>query len=532
MKLLGGIPFALSLVLPFNGVLAVPSYGQSPSSVVNQTTCAGQTYVYESLAGFGFAPSDARDKFGDTLGGFGSSVTIDEKSWQKSTVKGTTKYTGILYAIPDRGWNTQGTLNYQNRIHKLRITLTLNDSATADNPSPRNVELKYLDTILLSDPKGVPTTGLDPDIKGGAQFPGFPILPQATFVGDGFGNDGPGGKRVAIDSEGLVLARDGGYWISDEYGPYIYRFSAAGEMLAAIQPPAAYLPRRNGSISFNSNTPPIYNPDAVPNPESPESGRNNNQGLEGLTISPNGKKLFALMQSALNQEGGPDNPYRRQARFLEYDISNARNPKYVAEYVVTLPLYIDPTAEDPAKASKVAAQSAIHYLSDTTFLILSRDSGAGHGQDNPQSVYRHADIFSIATATNIKSRANDKTNGTIASSTGVLEAGVTAAEYCSFLDFNVNSQLQRFGAHNGGEQDSGLLNEKWESLALVPVNPEKDGKDGEWFMVSLSDNDFITQNGYLKSGQYRYQDESGFELDNQVLVFRVKFPKRLRPLEG
>ena len=67
-----------------------------------------------------------------------------------------------------------------------------------------------------------------------------------------------------------------------------------------------------------------------------------------------------------------------------------------------------------------------------------------------------------------------------------------AATYCSFLDFNVNSQLERFGVHNGGAQDTGLLNEKWESIATVPVN---DGKDGEYFVFSLSDNDFITQNG-------------------------------------
>jgi hypothetical protein len=37
-------------------------------------------------------------------------------------------------------------------------------------------------------------------------------------IGDGFGGNGPGGKRVAIDSEGLVLGKDGTFWISDEYG--------------------------------------------------------------------------------------------------------------------------------------------------------------------------------------------------------------------------------------------------------------------------------------------------------------------------
>lgn len=43
-------------------------------------------------------------------------------------------------------------------------------------------------------------------------------------------------------------------------------------------------------------------------------------------------------------------------------------------------------------------------------------------------------------------------------------------------------------------------------------------------MISLSDNDFITQDGYLNFGQYQYADNSGFNLDNQALVFRVSLP--------
>ena len=71
------------------------------TSVVNQTTCNGQTYTYQQLAGYGFVASDARDKFGDTLGGYGSAIALDRNAWKK-TQNGS--YTGLLYAIPDRGW--------------------------------------------------------------------------------------------------------------------------------------------------------------------------------------------------------------------------------------------------------------------------------------------------------------------------------------------------------------------------------------------------------------------------------------------
>ena len=458
---------------------------RSPTLVVNQTICNGRQYSYQKLAGYGFVPSSARDKYGDTLGGFGSSIALDRSSWKR--IKDGT-YKGILWVLPDRGWNTQGTLNYQNRIHKFAITF--NPKFMKQNTT--NLQLDYLDTVLLTGPDGTPTTGLDADVTGFITYPGFPPLPVATYTGDGFGGGGSGGKRISIDSEGLVLNQDGSFWVSDEYGPYIYHFSPRGRMMNAIMPPAAIIPHRNGTVSFSADSPPIYDPDETIIPANTDTGRDNNQGLEGLTVSDNGRTLYALLQSALDQEGGPSNPSRRQARLLEYDISG-QSPRYIAEYVVTLPLYTDPTAK-ASKATKVAAQSEIHFLGHQQFLILSRDSGAGHGQDSSLSVYRHADIFDISSATDIKSAKNDAVNGSIASSSGVLDEGVTAAQYCSFLDFNVNSQLAKLGLHNGGPQDRYLLNEKWESLALAPVDGNQCA-DGEWFLFSLSDNDFITQNG-------------------------------------
>ena len=51
-------------------------------------------------------------------------------------------------------------------------------------------------------------------------------------------------------------------------------------------------------------------------------------------------------------------------------------------------------------------------------------------------------------------------------------------------------------------------------------------------MFSLSDNDFITQDGYMNGGQFKYADASGYSLDNQVLVFRVSLPVGVSPRLG
>ena len=54
-----------------------------------------------------------------------------------------------------------------------------------------------------------------------------------------------------------MLNQDGSFWISDEYGPYVYRFNAAGIMVGAIRPVDAIIPLRNGTESFSANSPTI-----------------------------------------------------------------------------------------------------------------------------------------------------------------------------------------------------------------------------------------------------------------------------------
>lgn len=121
-----------------------------------------------------------------------------------------------------------------------------------------------------------------------------------------------------------------------------------------------------------------------------------------------------------------------------------------------LPFYNDYTAK-ASKNPKVAAQSELHALPNGQFFVLARDSGFGHGQSESLSVYRHIDVFDISEATDIAGDAYDCETCAVADDDGNLDKNITAATYCPFLDFNVNSQLERFGMHNGGDQDSTLL---------------------------------------------------------------------------
>src|SRR5262249_20617821 len=98
----------------------------------------GQTFVNKGLVGVARVPSNAKDQFGDTLGGFGSGMAMDLRSWHKNRDG---SYGGILYAVPDRGWNTAGTVDYRGRLHRFEVTL--NPLFTGTTTSQNQLQLDY-----------------------------------------------------------------------------------------------------------------------------------------------------------------------------------------------------------------------------------------------------------------------------------------------------------------------------------------------------------------------------------------------------
>ncbi|KAG7710147.1 hypothetical protein KL930_002108 [Ogataea haglerorum] len=477
------------------------------SFAANSVFIGNDEYINYGLSGYGFVPGDAIDKYKDTIS-FGSSISLHKPSLSVSNGV----YTFVTYNLPDRGWNTNGTLNYAPRIHKYGVTFTPKNSS-----SSANLVWNYQDTILLKDFNGQLMTGLDCNTT---VYQNGHMLPATQFVGDGFGgglNTNSTTTRVCLDPEALRIVKNdisNGFWITDEYGPGIFRFDSNGNLIDYTLPPDAIVPFRNGTMSFSANSPPLYEDYDTGDPD---SGRANNQGFEGATLSPDGKHLYALLQSAAMQEGGSHKYTNEYVRMVKYDVSGS-SPVLEAEYVLRLPTYEDPE-KDAAKNPRVAAQSELVYVSDEIFMVLARDSGRGRAQDNTTSLYRHADLYSIANATNIAGKY-DKKGDKIASNKGKLEDGITTATYYSFLDYNNQTELSKFGLHNGGKDDSMLLNEKWEGITLIPVECTTD----EYFLLTVSDDDFITQNGFMNFGKFLYSDASGANLDNQALMFHVKLP--------
>jgi len=470
---------------------------------------AGATFVNKGLVGVARVPSNATDEFGETLGGFGSGMAMDLGSWHKDWHGA---FRGTLYMLPDRGWNTQGTTDFRARLHRFDVILKpFYGASTTDQ---NQLSLHYQSSALFHEPAGVPTTGLDPSgVK-----PATPLFPDLPI--------GPNG-HISVDDEAVVHPGDGTVWVSEEYGPYIYHYKLDGRLLDVIRPPEAFIPMRRDSSgnleeNFSANSPPMgvtYNP----SPGNPVSGRQNNQGFEGLALSPDRQTLFVLLQSALIQDLDPANiaTTRRNPRLLAYDLRHHK-PKLVGEYVVQLPLFQDQTT--PQTRLLTAAQSEFLALNNHQFLVLARDSGAGYTTSNPASVYRSIDLLDISDATNIAGTAYDQPAQPVAP-LGVLDPSVKAVAYQPFLNINDNSELNRFGLRNGAPNDTNDLYEKWESMAVVPVGDPRAPDD--YFLFVGSDNDFITQQGFMAGEPY--QDASGNNVDTLVLVYRVTLPTYVRP---
>jgi hypothetical protein len=118
-------------------------------------------------------------------------------------------------------------------------------------------EVSLIRTLPLRTPEG-PLSGLAPPAPAGCDM-------EPTFDLDG--QELPP-DPAGVDTEGLAALADGGFWLSEEYGPSILRVDPEGLVLTRLTPPGA-------------------------------ERRRLNRGFEGLTMSTDERWLYVIFQSGL-----------------------------------------------------------------------------------------------------------------------------------------------------------------------------------------------------------------------------------------
>jgi hypothetical protein len=162
-----------------------------------------------------------------------------------------------------------------------------------------------------------------------------------------------------LDSEGLVALSDGTFWVSDEYGPHLVHFGSDGKEIERRSPCAGGLP-------------PVY------------AKRRPNRGMEGLTVTPDGRWLVGMMQAPL-ENPSPDGvrDISRLVRILFVDIATNATREYA--YLL----------DDPG----IEGISEILALAETRFLVLERDARFVNG--TPRSAIKRIYEADVSHATEI-----------------------------------------------------------------------------------------------------------------------------------
>jgi hypothetical protein len=326
------------------------------------------------------------------FGGFGSDLAY-------------TGHDNVFIAAPDRGpFDGLTDVPYLDRFYVLHITTDV------DAPFP-NIQTRLLDTRLLKN-------------QGGENFVGA-----------------AGSFADRLDPEGIRVSPEGTFFVSDEYGPYILEFNRQGHLIRRLTIPGKFA---------------VDNPSADPTEEllGNDAGRQANRGMEGLAISPDGHTLFGIMQNALLQDHGLNQPGTDRLglnnRILKFDLLTGETHEYV--YVL-----------DAINRGQGACE--ILAINDHEFLVVERDNRSNL-QTPPQAPTRKT-IYKI----NLDGATD--VSGVESLPAGALPVGVTPVSkelFINLLDPALNL--------------AATIPEKIEGLAWGPDLP-----DGRHLLYVISDND-------------------------------------------
>ena len=295
-------------------------------------------------------------------------------------------------------------------------------------------------TGLFREDGTTPLTGL-PNVQAGAAGTAYTDEIGVDLNGQILPND-----TLGADVEGIVIAKNGDYWLVDEYRPAIYHFDVNGKLLDRFVPQGTAIatePDQPAGTFGTEVLPAVY------------AQRRANRGFEAIALE--GNKLYAFIQSAIdNPDNGTDTTSRnsRNLRILEFDIVSKQ---VTGEYLYLLD---DITGSGNAKTDKIGDAVA---LGNGKFAVVERDDRSDNTSN--KLIYQ----IDLAAATNI----NNPANFTLPSGKTIEQ--LSPAELTTAGIIAANKTLIVNAAQIGY---TGV--EKLEGLALVAPN----------ILAVINDNDF------------------------------------------
>ncbi|MET1112544.1 MAG: esterase-like activity of phytase family protein [Allosphingosinicella sp.] len=226
---------------------------------------------------------------------------------------------GIVWAVGDRGPNikvkTAVKLYGLDRLKPLKSEagakimprLDLGPALAELRVAGGRVEL--VRSIRMNDAQGRPVSGLP--VPGG---PHTRCEPAFGLDGEPLDPDPSG-----LDTEGIAVLPDGGFWVSDEFGPSLVRLDSGGRVLRRLVPQGVALD--GAAYPVEACLPAIA------------ARRQLNRGFEAIALSADGKWLFVAFQSPLAH---PDEAAHEQARHVRLWRLASATGEVAAQYLYPL----------------------------------------------------------------------------------------------------------------------------------------------------------------------------------------------------
>jgi hypothetical protein len=406
-----------------------------------------------TLVGVGSVPGSATDLSGlegSTICAIDINKAVTTNCIDKATLGGWgsafvyTGHDGVFAGVPDRGpFDGRANVPYWDRVNFFHLKL---DTAAAFP----NITTTLLDTRFLMN------TG------------------NQHLVGDAYAFGPDEASTARFDPEGAVVDKDGNLYISDEYGPYIRKFNRQGHLLARIPLPTKFLLDPVGGRQSGDINNPVDAASLELTPAYNVTGRQANRGMEGLTITPDGRMLVGLMQNALIQDNGlqivADNtvvPGRRglNNRILTIDIETGETHEYV--YTVDA-------------INQGRGVNELLAINDHEFLVLERDNrtrlATPPTTPNLKRIYK-IDLSKngLLDVTDVSDRPSLPELGGAA----LTAVNITPVKKTLFIDL-----LKDVYKVNATQTIKDVVAEKLEGLAWGPDLP-----DGRQVLYVVSDND-------------------------------------------
>jgi hypothetical protein len=266
---------------------------------------------------------------------------------------------GVVWAAGDRGPNIK--VNTAVEVYGLDRLGSLAGEAGAKimprpDLGPAIAELRIAEgrielvrSVRITDSAGRPVSGLP--VPGG---PHMRHEPAFDLDGRKLPPDPSG-----LDTEGIAALPDGGFWVSDEFGPSLVRLDGDGRVLRRLIPQGTDL--EGAAYPVDACLPAIA------------ARRQLNRGFEAIALSPDDKWLFVAFQSPLAH---PDESAHQQARHVRLWRLDSETGAFDAQYLYPL----DPPESFRRDGEKTPLRQSDLKVSELCFagadslLVLERGS--------------------------------------------------------------------------------------------------------------------------------------------------------------